>query len=164
MRYVVLILMLLTGPLAAQERFGALILGSQHFGDGGALNDFNPGLALGWRWSGIRGLEQSVEGGVFYNSYEEVSPFVLYGLSAEVARPTPDWSLRAGAFAGIALYEDLSEILEDDYGLPNVEGFIPIAGVTGIARWRDTTDVRLTLVPPGADVDLIVNLSLARRF
>ncbi|WP_316016000.1 hypothetical protein [Roseobacter sp. HKCCA0434] len=163
MRLALLLALTLASPLMAQERYLTLFVGSEHFGDD-TLNNFNPGLGIGWRSDGPWGLEQAYEFGVFYNSYEEVAPIGIYSLSAEVARPSEDISLRAGGFVGAAYYDALSEVLEDQYGLPNIGGVIPILGVSGALRYRDTTDMRLTLVPPGAGVDAIVNLSLARRF
>lgn len=149
-------------PAAAAERYVAAILASWHIGDD-SLNDVTPGIALGWRWAAARWpVEYHVEGGVFYNSYEEVSPLLIAGVSGRVARLGAG-ELRLGASAGIARYEALSADLEDRYGIPNVDGYIPIALATAEYRLRDTS-VRLTAAPPGEGVTAILNLSLARRF
>ena len=79
--------------------------------------------------------------------------FVLVGRSE-------DWSIRLGGFAGIAYYDRLSQLLS----APNIEGYMPIAGLTAIARYQEQTDFRFTLLPAGAGVDAIVNFSVAQRF
>ena len=162
MRALIAILLLLAAPAAAQT-YGVAVIGSQHIGDGGELNDFNPGLGFGRRFDGPWGLEANVEGGIFYNSYEEIAPYALYGLSAEVAR-LGDVGLRLGAFAGLFYYDELSRILEEDLGYPNVGGVIPLAGLTASARLPTGTDVRLSALPPGDGVDAIFNLSIAQEF
>jgi len=150
-------------PASAETaNYGVAYLGSWHIG-ADELNNVNPGLGLGRRWAARReGIEFHLEGGVFFNSYEEVSPLLLGGASMQVAEIGPG-SLRLGASLGVARYEALADYLEESYGIPNVEGFIPIGALTAYYRWGDM-DVRLTTVPPGEGVDAILNLSVARSF
>lgn len=146
----------------ADERYVATFIGSQHIGDDD-LNNINPGVTLGRRWITQNPLlEFHAEAGVFFNSYEEVAPITLVGLSYEVGRIGPG-AVRLGASAGAASYKELSRDLEELYGVPNLGGFIPIAAVTASYRLQDT-ELRLTTVPPGGDVVAILNLSIARSF
>lgn len=165
MKYLVpLCLVALLGSPAVAEPVDYAVgyLHSWHIGPA-ELNDKTPGIGFGWRWAAARpGIEYHLEGGVFWNSYEETSPLGLAGASmrlAEVGRG----ELRVGASVGIARYELLSEQLEDTYGIPNVGGFIPIGALTATYRWG-ATDLRLTTVPPGEGVDAILNLSVGRAF
>ena len=155
----ILIALTLAAPATAQDRYLSFVVATEHFGTD-TLNNFNPGLAYGERSEGPWGSEQSWEVGIVYNSYEEIAPFALYSLSWEVARPSERVSLRAGGFVGIAYYERLAEIIS----APNVAGYMPIGGLTGLARVDETTDFRFTLLPAGAGIDAIVNFSVARRF
>lgn len=142
--------------------YGAAYIHSWHIGSD-ALNDNTPGLAIGRRWpSAVTSFERHVEGGVFWNSYEEISPILLGGVSWQVAEIGPG-ALRLGASAGTARYEEQSKRLEDAYGIPNFGGFIPIVAVTVTYR-MGATDIRLTTVPPDTDVTAIFNLSVAREF
>ncbi|WP_299814187.1 hypothetical protein [uncultured Jannaschia sp.] len=158
-----LALLALPVPASAGERYLGIILGSEHFGSD-AYNDINPGLTLGSRWPLERGLtEAHAEAGVFYNSYEEVSPIAVVGLSRQVARLGPG-AVRIGGSVGLAYYKELSEILEDRHGIPNVGGFIPMGFVSGTYR-TDRVEVRLNVLPyMSDDVDSVLNLSLAIPF
>ena len=142
----------LAGPGRAEEdRYIGIFVGSQHIGSD-EYNDFNPGLTYGRRWSyGTGGTEVHVEGGVFYNSYREVSPIVVAGVSTRVAR------------IGMAYYKELSEVLEAKYDFPSVGGFLPVAAVTGAYRVRNV-EYRLSVLPYGDDVDGVVNFSFAVSF
>jgi hypothetical protein len=152
----------LAGPAAASDNYFSVFLGSKHFGNDN-LNNNTPGLTFGKRWDGKRPKsEWFVEGGVFYNSYEEVSPIALFGTSTSIgALGSAD--VRVGAAVGIAYYEKLSENLSDRYGIPNIGGFIPIVAASVAVR-EGLNELRLTAVPPDTDTDFIVNLSYARSF
>lgn len=153
----------LAGPGRAEEdRYIGVFVGSQHIGSD-EYNDFNPGLTYGRRWGvGTGGTEVHVEGGVFYNSYREVSPIVVAGVSTRVARIGPG-DLRLGASLGMAYYKELSEVLEAKYDFPSVGGFLPVAAVTGAYRVRNV-EYRLSVLPYGDDVDGVVNFSFAVSF
>ncbi|MEX3014419.1 hypothetical protein [Gymnodinialimonas hymeniacidonis] len=150
------------GPVKAQDRYLAVILGSAHIGVD--LNDFNPGLLLGHRWQAPRdGVEYHLEAGIFYNSYEEVAPLVMGGVSFRLAE-LGSFDLRGGVSAGTGYYGTLAPILERDYGIPNIEGFIPL--VAASIALRDTqrpVEYRLTALPGDAGVG-VVNLSVAFDF
>lgn len=163
MRVPILVLALAAQPAGAQSRdYVGVVLGSQHFG-GEGFNDVNPGLTWGRRWTlGDGPWERHVEAGVFYNSYREVSPIAVIGLSRAVARLGPG-ELRAGFSVGTAYYEELSVSLEREYGIPNVAGFIPIAVATASYR-AGRTEWRLSVLPVQDDVDAVVNLSVAVEF
>lgn len=148
--------------LAEPATYGAAYLHSWHIGTD-KLNDNTPGLALGRRWPSTgSSFEHHVEGGVFWNSYEEISPILLGGVSWQLAEIGPG-ALRFGGSAGTARYEEQSKRLEDAYGIPNLGGFIPIIAVTASYR-VGRTDLRITAVPPDVDVDAILNLSVAHEF
>ena len=154
-------LLSLTAAAAAEDYVG-IYLGSQHFGNDD-LNNVNPGLTYGRRWDTARdGVELHLEGGIFYNSYNEVSPIVLAGISTRIAELGPG-EIRIGASAGTAYYPTLADDLEEEYGIPNAGGFIPMVAAT--ASWRiDRTEIRITTVPPGTDTMAIVNASIAFAF
>lgn len=158
-----LIFMTIAAPVAAEPvTYGAAYLHSWHIGTD-ELNDNTPGLALGRRWtSATTNLEHHVEGGVFWNSYEEISPILLGGVSWQLAEIGPG-ALRFGGSAGTARYEEQSMRLKDAYGVPNLGGFIPIVAVNASYR-VGRTDLRITAVPPDVDVDAILNLSVAHEF
>lgn len=148
--------------LAEPVTYGAAYLHSWHIGNG-ELNDTTPGVTLGRRWPSVEtSREYHAEGGVFWNSYEEISPILLGGVSWQLAEIGPG-ALRLGASAGTARYEEQSKRLEDAYGIPNLGGFIPIVAVTATYR-VGATDIRLTSVPPDTDVTAIFNLSVAHEF
>lgn len=145
-----------------EARYFGMIIGSQHFGND-SLNDFNPGLTLGKRWDARwDGGEYHVEGGVFYNSYDEISPLLLAGVSTRLARAGRG-EIRVGASAGIAYYDELSGSLKDRYGLPSIGGFIPMAVLTASYR-ISPVEIRLTTLPPDTDTVAVLNLSIAFDF
>jgi hypothetical protein len=149
-------------PSSADEMYIATFIGSQHLGDD-TLNNINPGVTFGKRWaSRSPKLEYHLEAGVFYNSYEEISPIGLAGISYEVLEIGPG-AVRLGLSAGTAYYGELSRDLKEAYGLPNVKGFIPIAAATASYRVGNT-EIRITSVPPGGDVAAIFNLSVSQAF
>ena len=142
--------------------YGAAYIRSWHIGSD-ALNNTTPGLAIGRRWpSAVTSFEHHVEGGVFWNSYEEVSPILLGGVSWQVAE-IGFGALRLGGSVGTARYEEQSKYLEEVYGIPNIGGFIPIVALTASYR-VGRTDIRLTTVPPDTGVTAILNLSVVREF
>ena len=157
--------LLLPQPAPAED--GDVYLGgsmlSHHLGND-ALNNFNPGLTLGYRFEVDAWLNEGfVEGGVFHNSYNETAPVLTTGASRKLAQIGPDTELRAGIMVGIAYYGELSVSLKKEFGVPNVEGFIPIAGLAATIR-HGAVEGRLTTVPPGTDVGGILNFSMAYRF
>lgn len=158
---IVLFLLLLSGASHAQDRYLGIVLGSVHVGNGN-LNNFNPGLSYGKRWVRRSGTEWHLEGGVFYNSYDEVSPFVLVGIYKRLITLGPA-EIMGGVGTGIGYYRTLALDLKDDYGIPNIGGFLPLATATLSARIGDT-EFRLTTVPPDRDTKAIFNFSIARRF
>lgn len=157
-----LILLLLCGPAQAQERYFAVLLGTAHFGTSD-LNDTTPGLTFGKRWPGKHPQgEWFVEGGVFYNSYEEVSPLALIGTSTSLGT-IGQTDIRAGLAIGTAYYGALSGRIKDRYGIPNIGGFIPIV-TASLALRQGPHEIRFTTLPPDDDVKFVLNLSYARNF
>ena len=151
------------GAAQADERYLGVFVGSRHIGSD-LYNDVNPGLTFGLRRPlGARGVELHGEAGVFLNSYEEVSPIALAGVSAPVAR-LGQGELRLGASAGVAYYGELAEAFErEGRFLPEVGGFVPIGVLT--AAWRaGRVETRINVLPYGDDVDGVVNLSFAVSF
>ncbi|MDE0522178.1 MAG: hypothetical protein OXH79_09515 [Boseongicola sp.] len=161
MRFLILLFLLLSGAVHAQDRYFGLVVGSLHVGNDN-LNNFNPGLSYGKRWGRRLGTEWHLEGGVFHNSYDEVSPFVLVGVSTHLIT-LGRAEIRGGVGTGIGYYRTLAEDLKDDYGIPNIGGYLPLATATLSARFGGT-DFRLTTVPPDRDTTAIFNFSIARRF
>lgn len=152
-------------PGVAQDSaaYVAFLAGSWHVGNDD-LNNVTPGITLGRRGPAQArpDFEWHVEGGVFFNSYREVSPLLLSGVSRDVGALGPG-RLRLGASVGTAYYRKLSRDLQADYGIPNLGGFIPIVAATAALR-IDQMDVRLSVVPPGENTDAIFNLSLSQPF
>lgn len=150
---------------AAQEpaSYVAFLAGSWHVGNDD-LNNVTPGITFGQRGPLPQApdIEWHVEGGVFFNSYREVSPILLAGVSRDVGAVGPG-RLRLGASAGTAYYRALSRDLKDDYGIPNLGGFIPVVAATAALR-VDTMDIRVSVVPPGENTIAIFNLSLSQPF
>lgn len=150
-----------TAPPKADYYIG-VILGSVHVGNS-TLNDVNPGVTYGRRWQLTPGgLDLYAEGGVFYNSYREVSPLALVGVNyafGQIGRAR----LSIGAGTGIAYYKKLSKTLKRDYGIPNIGGFIPLATLTLTAQ-VGKVEYRLTTVPAAGDVQAIMNFSVAYHF
>ncbi|WGH77668.1 hypothetical protein [Jannaschia ovalis] len=153
---------LAAAPASAGQRYLGVFVGSQHIGSD-AYNDFNPGLTYGYRWPvGTGSTEWHVEGGVFFNSYEEVSPIAVVGLSTGVAE-LGGGEIRLGASVGIARYAELSEIVERKYDIPTFGDYLPVAALTGSYR-RNGVAYRLSVLPYGEDVEAVVNFSLAFDF
>lgn len=145
------------------QRYAAVVLGSVHFGVD--LNDFNPGLLVGNRWQADgSGFAYSIEGGVFYNSYEEVSPIVMGGVSHHIAR-LGRADLRGGVGLGIAYYGELAEIYRRDYDIPTLGGFIPLAVASLSLRdtRNDRVEYRLTALPGNQAIGAL-NFSIAFDF
>lgn len=146
----------------AGERYLALMMGTRHFGND-LLNDTTPGVTLGTRWEGHRDkTEWFLEGGVFYNSYEETSPIAMIGTSAHIGQIGPI-EIRAGIAVGTAYYKTLSRDLETHYKIPNIGGFIPMIAASLALRSGDH-ELRFTTVPPDDDTDFILNASWAIQF
>lgn len=151
----------LAAPATADSYIG-IILGSAHVGHG-HLNDVNPGVTFGRIWP-LRNprLAWFAEAGVFRNSYRETSPLALIGLRYDLGSLGPA-EFYLGAAAGLGYYRELSRSLKDDYGIPNVAGYIPLATLSLTAQVGQV-EYRLTTVPAGRDVKAIFNLSVAIHF
>jgi hypothetical protein len=108
----------------------SILLGSEHNGATREFQEFNPGLFLTWE----RNLNYSV--GLYYNSYEEISPLVSVGYDWEVAR-----DLDLGAFFAIAVYPGDGD--EFRYSLGDV---VPFLGVQ--ARYKN---VFVQFIPADGD-------------
>lgn len=161
-RLLVLLLCFASPALAEDRYYVGVMFGSQHVGSD-EFNDFNPGLTFGRRRSlGDGGVEWHIEGGVFYNSYREISPILVTGLSTPLAQIGPG-ELRLGASVGTAYYRELSDILERENDFPNVAGFLPIAAITTSYR-VDKIDYRMSILPYGQDVKAVLNFSIAAQF
>lgn len=158
-------LFLILFGLAAQaesKRYVALVIGTEHFGTDD-FNDNTPGLTYGKRWDGKRaGTEWFIEGGVFYNSYEEVSPIALYGTSTSLVQ-LGSFDIRAGVAVGTGYYGELSERLKARYNIPNIGGFIPLVAAN-VSVHNGPHAVRFTTLPVDEDVDFLLNLSYAYSF
>lgn len=165
MRYLLLASLpffLAPAPSCADSQYVAVLIGTKHFGTDD-LNDNTPGLTFGKRWSGRRPqTEWFVEGGVFYNSYEEISPIALFGTSTSLGQ-IGQTDIRAGLAIGTAYYEELSVRLKDRYGIPNIEGFIPMVAAS-LALRTGPHEIRFTTLPVDTDVDFVLNLSYALNF
>lgn len=159
------------GPLSRWSEgrnYVGLILESAHIAPRTAaaegLNNHTLGLTFGHRWPVGRrpGRELSLEGGVFYNSYRETGPLLIFGYSDRVADLGKAGALRLGAFTGFAYYRRPSGWLKAKYGIPNVDGMVPLVGLSAVWRMR-RSELRLTAVPPG-ELTAILNLSWTVAF
>ncbi len=156
------ILALTVGQASAGDREGYLtvVLGSVHFD--AELNDFNPGILVGTRWIlDSLGREYHLEGGIFYNSYEEASPIIMWGLSQTLFE-TGSLEVRGGISFGTGFYGKLAPHLKLEYSIPNMGGFIPLAAATLSVR-VDNVEYRFSVLP-GDDAFGALNLSVATRF
>lgn len=152
----------LSGPAVAQDRYIAAILGTRHVGND-SLNDRNIGLTFGKRWPSTRpDITYFREAGIFHNSYHEISPILVYGVSKSIGK-IGRVEFHVGASAGTAYYKELSVELKDRYGVPNLGGFIPIVALSASAR-IGASEIRLTTVPPDIDTKAVLNLSIAHSF
>ncbi len=146
---------------AASVRYAVLFVGSAHVGDAD-LEGFNPGLGIGWRrptdWCDQ--CESAFEMGVFRNSYEEIAPYLASTLSREVWRSAGGMQARVGVLGGLARYAELAPRLRREHGIPTLGDVVPVVGVVAGLRWTDGAELRVKLVPPGADVDLVVAASV----
>lgn len=149
------------------KTYAGVILNSAHIDPSAKsaenLNNKTFGLTIGRRWSvGPRDQEVSIEGGYFYNSYRESGPLVILGWSARVFQLTPKDQIRAGLFTGLGYYPTLAKNLKTEYGIPNFNDMIPMAGLS--ASWRHgPSELRLTAVPP-KNLKAILNLSWTYAF
>lgn len=156
-------LMLLATGAAAEpgQRYIGALFGSQHVGNDN-LNNKTPGITFGKRVPRGNGRETFLEAGVFYNSYKEISPVFITGMTWHIAT-IGHAEIRGGGGIGTAYYGELSESLKADHGIPNIGGFIPIAALTASVRF-DEVELRLTTVPPDSDTDFILNFGLTFPF
>ena len=158
------------GPLSftgVQKKYFGLVIRSFHINpnnqEAASLNDDTPGVTIGRRYeTKKRSGEAFLEGGVFYNSYEEVSPVFLAGYTFSALNFPNGGQFRIGGFTGIGYYKELGKTLREDYGVPYYKGYIPLIGATISYRYK-RNELRLTTVP-GDNLDVILNLSFARSF
>jgi hypothetical protein len=97
----------------------SILLGSEHVNASRDFQEFNPGIFLTWE----RRFNYSV--GLYYNSYEEVSPLVSIGYDWEIA---PDFDF--GAFLAVAVYPGDGD--EFSHAIGDV---VPLAGLQ--ARYKN---------------------------
>lgn len=153
-------------PTGNAQRYVGFVLHSSHVNpqtlQAERLNDNTSGLTFGRRFQlEMDGAEAFLEAGVFYNSYEEVSPVFLAGYTLR-AIDFGGSELRIGAFTGIGYYKELGQILHENHGIPFYKGFIPLVGASVIYR-IDDHELRMTTVP-AEDLDLILNFSYTYSF
>ncbi|MEM9576862.1 MAG: hypothetical protein AAF999_07585 [Pseudomonadota bacterium] len=128
-----------TTGVAGPDRI-SFLLGSEHVNATRDFQEFNPGVFLTWE----RQFNYSV--GLYYNSYEEVSPIVSVGYDWEVAE-----DLDLGAFLALALYPGDGD--EFSHALGDV---VPLAGLQ--ARYKN---VFVQFIPADGDsLDALFTLGL----
>jgi hypothetical protein len=150
-----------TGVAAEEGSYWGMIVGSAH--GGGDLNNFNPGLTYGRKWGLTNpAYEGFIEGGVFYNSYEEISPIMTAGITRRLGEISSH-EVRGGIAVGFARYAKLAPSLERDYGIPNIGGFVPIALGSVILR-GDGRDYRVSVLPADRDIKYVINFSVTFDF
>lgn len=97
----------------------SILLGSEHVNATRDFQEFNPGVFLTWE----RQLNYSI--GLYYNSYEEISPLVSVGYDYEIAE---DFDI--GAFVALAIYPGDGREFRISAG-----DVVPLAGVQ--ARYKN---------------------------
>lgn len=120
----ILILLLPSGTAHAQKRNLGVVISSVHIGNE-ALNNFNPGLGNGMRRGCRTGMERHLEGDVFHNCCDEVSPFAIVGTHRHLFIPGPA-KIRGEVSTGLGYDRTLAVELKDDYGIPNIGGDLPL--------------------------------------
>ena len=127
------------GAQAGSDRISVL-LGSHHVNAEVDYNEVNPGLIATWE----REFDYSV--GVYYNSYNAISPMVAVGYNWELA----DY-LEVGLFGGVAYYGDDADSFTVSAG-----GLVPLGGAQ--LRYKNAF---MQLIPAGGeDVDAVITFGL----
>ena len=126
--------------LSGPDRLSVL-LGSEHINATREFQEFNPGFFLTWE----RQFNYSI--GLYYNSYEEISPLLSIGYDWEVAR-----NLDLGAFFALAVYPGDGD--EFNHAIGDV---VPFVGLQ--ARYKN---VFVQLIPADGDaLDALFTLGLS---
>lgn len=110
---------LLAGSASAGPDRLSILLGSEHNGATRNFQEVNPGVFLTWE----RRFNYSV--GVYYNSYEDISPLVSVGYDWEVAP-----RLDLGVFFAVSVYPG-----EGDEFRTSIGDVVPFVGLQ--ARYRN---------------------------
>lgn len=118
----------------------SVLLGSEHVNASREFQEFNPGVFLTWE------RQFNYSAGLYYNSYERISPLVSIGYDWEVAR-----DLELGAFLALAVYPG-----DGDEFRHAVGDVVPFVGFQ--ARYRN---VFVQFVPAdGAAMDALFTFGL----
>ena len=118
----------------------SVLLGSEHINATREFQEFNPGVFLTWE----RQFNYSI--GIYYNSYEEISPLISVGYDWDVAR---DFHL--GAFFALAVYPGDGD--EFNHAIGDVVPFIGLQ-----ARYKN---VFVQLIPADGDaLDALITFGL----
>ena len=126
MKHILAAAMLMASPVAAQDYYASIHLGSKHIGATREFNEFNPGLGLGVRWG--EGFRYGVEGGFFLDSYLEWSTYVAGFAQVRVING-PVWDTYLGGAATFASYPNLVGYA-DNIGIPRVGNHILIPSLS----------------------------------
>lgn len=159
MKYLITVLTLLTSPVAAQDYYGNIHLGSKHLGATRDFNEFNPGLGLGVRW-GER-FRYGLEAGAFYNSYSEWSTYAATFAQYRVI-DGERWDTYLGGAMTFASYPNLVGYA-DKYGIPRVGNHIGIPSLTVEFDHGDYS-IASNVVVGGAKFDALVTVSIKVKF
>ncbi len=146
--------------------FGLIVnLGSKHFQSGLGLNEFNPGLAVEYRQSigASRYWEIGAEAGMYLNSYEELTKYGLVSIDREVLEFGDENSVRVGIFAGFFEY---SNVVDEARlaGVPTIDDYVFIPGLTAELRFDGNTSLKLKLVPGTPKSSGLVTFQLGLKF
>ncbi|MEO9652866.1 MAG: hypothetical protein ABJ360_26375 [Roseobacter sp.] len=106
-------------PASANPDRISVLLGTSHINAQRDFQEFNPGIFFTWE----RQLNYSV--GLFYNSYEEISPLVSVGYDYEIAS---DFDI--GAFLAVAVYPG-----DGDEFSHSIGDVVPLVGLQ--ARYKN---------------------------
>jgi hypothetical protein len=144
MRFLLTCLLIVLSPAAwaGPDRFSVL-LGTEHFGATREFQEVNPGVFLTWEGS----LDYSI--GLFYNSYEDLSPIATVGYGWEVAR-----EFEVGFFAGLAVYPG-----EGDQFRVSAGDLVPLVGLQ--ARYYNVFAQFIPADGDSVDAVLAVGLTFA---
>lgn len=161
-----LLVAFVTSAFAGQTTVFALAnVASYHVNARHDFNEINPGIGIGVSTTlgAKENWEIGVELGFYKNSYSERTRYGLVGVDYKIAQISDHAELRLGAFVGLFEYPNAVSFAER-MGMPTVDDFIAVPGITSSVRFDSGHDVIFKLVPASSKADAIVSMQVGYRF